>query len=276
MRKILVLGKLPPPYFGPAVATKTILDSSLKYRYQLLHVDTRINSTIATMGAFKSSKIRNLFRVYSNFYKILKKEKPDLMLLPNAQTTTGFIKDSIFVILAAFFPIKILLQLRGSNWLNWFNNCSYITRVYIKKITALCSGVIVLGEKLRYLFKDFFQDDQIFVVPNGGNYTFKIDKKGNKDIHILFFANLIESKGIIDFVDSFNDLRNLNETIIGLMVGTWHNSEIKEIIEETINKNNLPIKTYPAASGEIKNKFFEEAHIFVFPPRAPEGHPSFF
>ena len=35
----------------------------------------------------------------------------------------------------------------------------------------------------------------------------------------------------------------------------------------------IPVQILPPASGEEKLRFYEEANIFVFPPRAPEGHP---
>jgi hypothetical protein len=54
--KILILGKLPPPYMGPAVATWILLNSSLKDHFEVLHLDTRINSSLETMGKWGGEK----------------------------------------------------------------------------------------------------------------------------------------------------------------------------------------------------------------------------
>jgi hypothetical protein len=48
--KILILGKLPPPIIGPAIATNIILNSTLKEEFKLVHLDTRMNTDVATMG----------------------------------------------------------------------------------------------------------------------------------------------------------------------------------------------------------------------------------
>ena len=38
-KKIIFFGKLPPPYIGPAVATRLILNSKLKDEFELIHLD---------------------------------------------------------------------------------------------------------------------------------------------------------------------------------------------------------------------------------------------
>ena len=42
---ILILGKLPPPIIGPAIATNIILNSSLKEGFDLIHFDCGTNDT---------------------------------------------------------------------------------------------------------------------------------------------------------------------------------------------------------------------------------------
>lgn len=37
--------------------------------------------------------------------------------------------------------------------------------------------------------------------------------------------------------------------------------------------HQLPVSFHPADAGEKKFQFLSEADIFIFPPRAPEGHP---
>ena len=38
-KRIIFFGKLPPPFIGPAVATKVILDSNLKNHFDIIHFD---------------------------------------------------------------------------------------------------------------------------------------------------------------------------------------------------------------------------------------------
>ncbi|MBK6990167.1 MAG: hypothetical protein IPH33_19060 [Bacteroidetes bacterium] len=51
-KRIMILGKIPPPYMGPSIATQIILNSSLKDRFELLHIDTRVNTSLIRWASF--------------------------------------------------------------------------------------------------------------------------------------------------------------------------------------------------------------------------------
>ena len=48
--RVLFLGKLPPPYIGPSVATQLILNSRLKDEFELIHLDLSDPRDIDTLG----------------------------------------------------------------------------------------------------------------------------------------------------------------------------------------------------------------------------------
>jgi len=47
---LLLMGKLPPPYIGPAIATEILLRSSLNKSYNITHLNTKINSKLKYSG----------------------------------------------------------------------------------------------------------------------------------------------------------------------------------------------------------------------------------
>jgi glycosyltransferase involved in cell wall biosynthesis len=87
-----------------------------------------------------------------------------------------------------------------------------------------CYGVIVLGENLRYLFKPYFKEKNIFVVPNGGNYIFPERQNKTVETRILFFSNLYASKGILDVLNASKLLRTRNVPFIMDWVGAGSGS----------------------------------------------------
>ena len=95
--KILILGKLPPPYMGPAIATQIILNSSLKDHYDLLHLNTKANDSLNTIGKWSIGKLFRNFSLYLKMFWILVSERPALVLIPISQSTTGYIKDFFFI-----------------------------------------------------------------------------------------------------------------------------------------------------------------------------------
>src|SRR6187551_3124561 len=153
---VLILGKLPPPYMGPAVATQILLNSSLKDHFHLLHLDTRINTSLESMGKWGMGKVLKNIGNYFRLLRINVTRQPSLVLVPVSQTTLGYLKDFMFIFLCKLTGRKVLLQLRGSNFKTWLDQTSMLTRSLVKLSMKWSEGVIVLGSKLKYLFTDYF------------------------------------------------------------------------------------------------------------------------
>lgn len=269
-----MLGKLPPPYMGPAIATQIILQSELKNRFQLVHLDTRINTSVATMGKWGFGKVRKNFDVYLRMKKILKEEKPDLVWVPISQTTLGFVKDAGFIWLASGAGRKTIIQLRGSNFKKWISGSSAATRVFVRSVLKKTQGCIVLGEKLRHIFSEYYSPDKIFVVPNGADYTVPKRSSEPGGFKILYLANLFRSKGVEDVFEAISILKRSGiENFSADFIGEWADEEIKIKCLDLVEKEQLPVRIHSSSVSKNKFDFLSSADVFVFPPREPEGHP---
>ena len=90
--KVIIVGKLPPPYVCPAVATKILLNSELNSKFDLLHLNNTVNKTVEEFGKGKFNKVGKNITIYRKLFSLLKKKKPELILIPISQTTLGFLK----------------------------------------------------------------------------------------------------------------------------------------------------------------------------------------
>jgi glycosyltransferase involved in cell wall biosynthesis len=272
--KIIILGKLPPPYYGPAVATEILLGSKLKEEFDLLHIDTRLNSSLKTMGKVQLKKMLLTVTVYLNYIKALHKGNVKLVLVPIAQKTSALAKDSFFIILAKMHNKKVLLHLRGSSLLIWYQNSNFIVRFFFKWLFSKCDGGIVLGQKLRYIFGPFFKGNKIFVIPNGANFSFPPKSSTDSKIQILYFGNLISSKGFVDILKAIILLNPVEIDEVKLnVVGSWIGNDYEKSCKSIIEQHHLPVNIYSPMSGNEKFQMFSNADLFVFTPRQPEGHP---
>ena len=250
-----------------------ILKSSLKNNFELIHLDTKINHKISSFGTWSFAKIFKNISIYFKMFSLLRKHKPDLVLIPISQTTTGFFKDSLFILIAKLFGKKVLLQLRGSNFKTWINNSSTINKRYVRYILMKTQGMIVLGNNLKYLFADYYTDDAIFVVPNGGDYI--IPKRNeNEEVKILYLSNLLASKGVEDVFKAIEILYTTTKTKFSIdLIGEWYNEITKATCLAIKEKNQLPIRIHSSKGVTEKFQYLADADIFVFSPREPEGHP---
>jgi glycosyltransferase involved in cell wall biosynthesis len=136
-------------------------------------------------------------------------------------------------------------------------------------------GVIVLGEKLRSLFIDYFNDERVFVVPNGADYNFEQSKKEKDKFAVCYLGTIHDSKGVTDIIAAVDLL--VKEDIVGNfqldVVGSWFDEKLKIKCNELYAAKNLPVIFHPEATDTKKLDFYLNADIFIFPPRDPEGHP---
>jgi len=270
---ILLLGKIPPPLIGPAIATQIILNSKLKNEFNLIHLDTRMNKDVATMGRWSFSKMVRSVGIYVEFIRKIKQHQPQLILVPISQTTMGFFKDAPFIWLGKWMGKKVLIQLRGSNFNNWINSASGITKSLVKTTLKKCVGVIVLGNNLKPLFKDYFSENQIFVVPNGANY--ELQSKNTTALNVLYLANFLPSKSFDDVLKALVILKQKGITNFNFQAaGAWDNEAFKQQCLAIIKDNQLTnVELLLPQSGAAKMQLFANASIFVFCPKMPEGHP---
>lgn len=276
---MLIFGKLPPPFIGPAIATEILVHSDILNRhFELSHFNTTINSNLAGMGRFSPFKLLRVILQYMHLCFKLAYCKPAVALLPISQTGMGFLKDSVFILLCRFFSsTRIIVQLRGSNFSNWFKGSSPAMQRYVRRILRRAFGVIVLGENLRHIFEPFFPPARIFVIPNGGNFPIP-PRSGMQDncIRLLWVSNFLPSKGFFDVLlalSRLNDKKGEKKFHLKAL-GAWYDSAFQKKCEELIKSRKLPVEIITSDAGrEEKYLQLANADIFIFTPVAPEGHP---
>ncbi|MBL7913714.1 MAG: glycosyltransferase [Bacteroidia bacterium] len=273
--KLLILGKLPPPYMGPSIAFQILINSGLKNEFNLDYLDVTANENLNTLGKWSLKKVFTNLDIYRKLGKKLKNNKPDVVLIPISQTGLGFFKDSVFIVICKLYGCKVMIQLRGSGFKHWVQNSNPLNKFYVNLILKIPKGVIVLGNNLKYLFADYFKENEIYVVPNGGNYNVN-DRTytNNNKVKLIYLANLQPSKGIEDVIDALVILnKKLPNSFSMTIIGEWRKNETKIKCLDIIEKNNLPVTFYNSEVSKNKFDYLTSSDIFIFTPREPEGHP---
>lgn len=271
---VLLLGKLPPPYFGPAIATEILINSKLRATNSLYHLNTNVHKSINTIGKIHLVKIWKNIAIYLKLINIIVKRHPNLVHIPISQSTVGFLKDSLFILICKLLNCKVVLHLHGSNFKNWLHNSSRATRSYVEFIIKTTQGIIVLGKNLKYLFADYFPENQIYVVPNGANYNISKIVRKSKVANILFLSNLQPSKGVEDVINALVILKKQsNVNYEADIVGQWRDDVTKKICTRLVKDNSLHVQFNLSTFNSNKFTFYAKSDIFVFTPREPEGQP---
>ncbi|MFM9057338.1 MAG: hypothetical protein ACKOQY_11760, partial [Bacteroidota bacterium] len=241
---VFLFGKLPPPYMGPSIATELLLRSSLNDAFRLIHIDTRINSSLSTMGKFSLRKLLGQFRVYFQLVSKLIRHRPSLAWIPISQSKGGFTKDAILILLCRLFRTRVLIHLRGSEFRERMEKGSGLFLKFVRFVLAKTSGVIVLGEQLKSIFAGWIPSDRIFVCPNGGDFSIPEKSSDVDDTNrLLYIGNLQPGKGIDDLLQAICLLpvaiRSRTELTL---LGAWRDGETRQRCMDLIRSQHLPVQ----------------------------------
>lgn len=275
-KKIIFLAATPPPYMGPTIATEVILNSKLKKEFNLIHLDTSDHRDLNTQGALDFQNVYLALKHYMILFWLIITRWPAMVYIPICQTTLGYFRDAIFILISKLFSRKVICHLRGGNFKNWYYSASVITRWLVWNVHSIVDGQIVLGESLRSTFDNIVPEEKIFVVPNGRDIEIDfIKKEKSRKIKILYLSNFIRSKGILDVLRAVPDVYDYNSRIEFIFAGKWRDEVTKQEFENFITENpDLPVKIKGPVYDQIKYDLLNSSDIFVFPTYYPaEGHP---
>ena len=275
--RILILGKLPPPYIGPSVATRLILNSKLKEEFDLIHLDSSDHRDINTLAALDFKNFYLAFRHYFLLIRAITSYQPDLVYMPIGQTTLGYARDAGFILISKLLRRKVLSHLRGANFKNWYNSASLATRLMVRKIHSLVDGQIVLGDNLKGLFSWLIPENKIFVIPNGGNYQRipTANVKTSSNFRVLYLSNFQRTKGVLETLKAACAVYKKYKNVDFVFAGSWCDERTKIDFQEFLTAHpELPITNLGTVTGKEKFKLFASASVFVLPTYYPnEGHP---
>lgn len=277
-KRILLIGPTPPPYNGMSVVTETILNSSLKDRFELIHLDISDRRSLKNIGKFDIINIYLAVKHFLVFLWLIIFKKPDLVYLPIAQNIAGYLRDSLFLIPCRIFRLKTIVHLHGSYFRDFYKKSKRIMQWLIEFTLRKVSGAIVLGEKLRYIFKDFLSEDKIFVVPNGVKDDFSNFSKNyeSKTVQVLFLGSLCKEKGVFEVLKIIPILTQKYKNLKFVFAGEWIRNKEKKEAMEFIKENGSEIYVeFPGVvHSEKKKEFLMNSVLFILPTDYPfEGQP---
>jgi glycosyltransferase involved in cell wall biosynthesis len=273
--QLIFLGKLPPPFIGPSLACQMILNSKLKDEFNLIHLNTSDHRDISTLGKIDLGNSYLAIKQYFMLINLLLKYKKAMVYIPAGQTTVGYIRDAIFIVIAKMFGRKVITHLRGGNFLNWYNSAPNYAKWVVRKVHPKVDAQIILGNNLRPLFNWLLSEDRIHVIPNGGNYTIPKVNRTDDKIVILFLGNFIGTKGVLQVLYASEYLADLKDKIEFRFAGAWRDEPTKAAFLKFKEEHpELPINIVGQVSGVAKFEVLASSDIFTFPTFYPnEGHP---
>jgi glycosyltransferase involved in cell wall biosynthesis len=276
-KKIIVMGAVPPPYMGPTLATSIILNSSLKDRYEIIHLDTSDHRDLQKLGKIDFGNIWLALKHYFLLAWLILRHRPEAVYTPSTQTAIGLIRDSGFVYITKILGCKIMCHLRGGNFRNFYDKSNFLMRWYIRQFHKLIDTQLILGPSLASIYDGIVKPEKVCVVPNGRNFQHAPVNKDqtHEPVTVLYLSNFLKTKGVVDTMNSIPEIASKYPRTKFIFGGGKREESTWEYMHQFAKTNKeYNIEIVSPAFGELKERILRESHILVFPTFASqEGHP---
>ncbi|MFZ7826286.1 glycosyltransferase family 4 protein [Priestia sp. 40] len=282
MKKVIVIGPIPPPIHGESIALNQIVRSErINNKYKLIVINTN-RAVIKKVGKLSFKKIfQDIIVIFKTFFSLITSKKHALYV-SISQTKLGLFRDLIIIELGNKFASKTIIHLHGNNLGNVLDSLSLFQLKIAKRILNKVTTGIVLGENLKKNYRGFIRDIQ--VVPNGIDTNFisenDISKaklnKNNSQLNIVYLSNLMKEKGYMELIKGVSELIIDGYAINLVLAGAIHNSKDYEEMRVLVKDKNLEkyIKYVGIVTDEKKKNLLLDSDIMILPSNyAVEGQP---
>ena len=275
-RRILIIGPLPPPHFGGSVFTQMMLESSLSERYEMRHFDTSDRRGVENIGRLD---VRNVWLALTHgvqFVSVLLRHRFDMVYLPVAQNSLGFLRDSLFLAPAVFRGVPLVIHFHSGNYGAFVRNAPTPMGMLVRALLSRVRRAIVLGTVLRPMLSGVVPAGRVDVVPNcvpdpGPPAPRKRGEEGR--MRILFLGNLIPGKGYAELISAAESLAAEGVHIELVLAGGGMSERERT---RTLAATTIPERirlTGPVDAAE-KRKLLSEADVLALPSYYEnEAHP---
>ena len=284
MKKILLLGPFPigdKGLNGQTIANQTLYEG-LSKKYDVSFINTLKNLDFTDkkeQGKFKLGKFLKIFlSFFTEVFHILF-SKYDVIYMTPGQSFLGFMRFSPYMILGFMKRTPCYIHIHGGNFRNVYESLSFKKQSILNYFFKRLSGVIVLGNSLKSMFKDLVEENKIFVCENGvQDYVIATEKEIEEKVErfnkskkrkILYLSNLMKEKGILEVL-KVSEKFSVNE--IEFNIAGAIEPEIRDIVEEYLKKYPNKLIYHGIVNGEKKRELLLENDIFIL-PSWDEGQP---
>lgn len=269
-KNILFMLHLPPPVHGSSIVGELVKESRMiNDSFHGRYINLILSRKVDESGKASPKKMVRFAIIWLHLLGKLLHHKPDLCYYALTTTGAGLYKDVLLISLLRLFRVKIIYHIHNKG----------IIKARKKKINHILyrfvfrsTHVILLSRHLYYDIEAYVPEDRVYYCPNGiKDYqpsTVFLTLSENKLFNILFFANLIEEKGVFVLVEACSILRDKGYSFQCDFVGGEGDVSEKQF-NAFVQEKGLAeqVKYFGKRYGQLKEISFEQADVFVLPSR---------
>ena len=256
--RILVIGYLPPPYFGPSVTYRALMNSEFPKKFDVTFLDITVAPTISDIERFRPGKLFKMAGFVLREFWLLLTRRFDFFFCPVSVNRNAFVKDAALLGLARLFGVPTVLYAHGNNLPDFYNKSSPRIQRLIERTCRRAAGGVVLGESLRFNFEQWLPVEKIFVVPTGIEPVTVPTRQAHAGITVLYLGNLVRDKGVFVLLEA----AKLCPDLRFIFAGNWFRHDDEAEARQLAGSN---VEFIGPVTGEAKWQTLANADILAFP-----------
>ena len=277
-RHLIVIGPTPPPVQGGAFMTAHLLAAVSRSGRLAAHLDTSDPRSVTTTGRFDLRNLSLGLEHAGRLLGLMWRHRGATVYLPLSQVRWGFLRDAVFIWLAALARRRVIVHLHGGSFRGFYAVAGPAMRTLIRATMARVDEAWVLTPAHRGLFGGLLDPERVRVLENTSDDLDPGEEAGERPQsteRFLFLSNLLPEKGLFDLLDA---LELLGEGGVGIeiVLAGEADEEVRAELEQRLPRiasAGPRVRWAGVLSGAEKAEAFAWAQVFLLPSRYPEGQP---
>lgn len=274
-KRVLSLVQLPPPVHGAAVMNKIVVSlfensNSIENRT----IEMKFSKSLSDLRKPSFSKFLSVFIILFKLLKQLIFNRPSLVYFTLTPTGGGFLRDCLYVLVIKMFNIRLVYHLHGKG-VNNFSKKKWLFDFLYKKVFKN-ETVILLAKELYSDVAKYVRFENVIIVPNGLDCTSNKKAVNQSITKYCFLSNLVQGKGVIDFLEAFYELYIVSSDIEAIVIGGYRADGTQLLVESFLQNKDIEFSKRIKFLGPLYNEekiaalcasdvFVLPTHIDTFP-----------
>jgi len=267
--RILMVGYLPPPFFGPSTTYTALLRSEFPQRFDVTFLDITVAKNVNDIEKLRVGKLFKMVGFLLRELWLLATHRFDFACALVSVNRNAFIKDAALLGLARAFGVPTVLYAHGNNIPDFHDRSSPWMQRLIARTCRRAAGAIVLGECLRFNFDRWLPQDRIFVVPTGFVPMDVIPKPAKQPgvVTVVYLGLMFRDKGVFVLLEAAAKIAAKRRDIRFVFMGAWFRADEETAARKFVADHQLGqrVTFLGRVSNEVKWQTLADADMLVFP-----------
>ena len=263
MNSVTFLVQLPPPINGLSVCSAAVLeqvgthgqatdsiDLSPKFRWWPLKVASRMLRWTAALA------------------RVCVARRSSNMIYMPVDSRLGIIINISFLLLARALRYKVVLHYHNYTYLNRRSRLmDVLQKLAWPEVVhvVLCAG---MGKALQSMYwKQPKRPANLIILSNAFLIQPRPARQRRGVLKIGILANLSLEKGVGEFIELFETLRERDLDVEGKLAGPLIDERTQSVVNAAISRSDGRLQWLGPINGSLKWEFYEGLDVFVFPTK---------